>query len=121
MITGTESDYSSSETRPSTTVGAPQTKCHSQGNQCIIEKLATINKEIAVIRSTLQEINAIQAPLVGIDQVALYFGKSQDTIRRWVKDRVISSYKIPNNKGNVLLFSFRQLEGDLADYLQERL
>lgn len=80
-----------------------------------------MNMEIADLRNSLQEINAIQAPLVGIDQVALYFGKSQDTIRRWVKDRVISSYKIPNNKGSVLLFSFRQLEGDLADYLQERL
>jgi len=84
-------------------------------------ELASLRKELAALRRELQDINAIQSPLVGIEQMAQYFGKSQDTIRRWVKDRVISCHKIPNNKGHVLLFSFKQIENDLADYLQERL
>ena len=94
---------------------------HLETSQRITRQFSTLRKELIAIREELQKIQAIQSPLVGIEQVAQYFGKSQDTIRRWVKDRVISCYKIPNSKGNVLLFSFKQIENDLADYLQERL
>jgi len=84
-----------------------------------VPDLEALHGEVANLRKAIEEINAIQAPIVGIEQVARYFGKSQNTIRRWVNDRTISCYKIPNNKGHVLLFSFKQLENDLADYLQE--
>lgn len=87
----------------------------------LIESLEGLKQELATVRDELHEINAIQSPLVGIDQVARYFGKSKDTIRRWTKERIISCYKIPNNKGHAILFSFKQLENDIADYLQERM
>jgi len=82
--------------------------------------IASLREELAAFRKELQEIKAIQSPLVGIEQVARYFGKSPDTIRRWVNDRAISCYKIPNNKGHTLLFSFKKLESDLEEYQQER-
>jgi hypothetical protein len=84
------------------------------------EQLAGLRREIEEMRSTLEAIRVIQSPLVGIDQVAAYFGKSPDTIRRWVNDRVISCYKIPNSKGATLLFSMKRLEEDLEDYEQAR-
>lgn len=99
-----------------------QQEKHAEGScQNSSLELATLNEEIAVIRKELQKISAIQSPIVGIEQVAQYFGKSQDTIRRWVNDRAISCYKIPNNKGHTLLFSFKKLESDLEEYQQERL
>lgn len=69
----------------------------------------------------MEDLNALQSPLIGIKQVAQGLGKSNDTISRWVKNRVISCYKIPNGKGHVYLFSWRQLEDDLNDYAQPRL
>jgi hypothetical protein len=90
------------------------------GEGTLLRELATLREQVAGLRQELHEISAIQSPLVGIEQVARYFGKSPDTIRRWVNDRVISCYKIPNNKGHALLFSFKRLESDLEDYEQGR-
>ncbi len=96
------------------------TERHSAMDTDVTQELAALRAELAGIQRELHELNAIQSPLVGIEQVAQYFGKSQDTIRRWVNDRVISCYKIPNNKGHTLLFSFKQIESDLIDYEQGR-
>ncbi|MBC2592866.1 helix-turn-helix domain-containing protein [Ruficoccus amylovorans] len=98
----------------------PERERPAVGDAVVAQELAALRKELAGLQRELHELNAIQSPLVGIERVALYFGKSQDTIRRWVKDRVISCYKIPNNKGYSLLFSFKQIESDLEDYQQER-
>ena len=87
----------------------------------ITHDLHVLKTSISELNQSIKEIISIQSPLVGIEQMAKYFGKSQDTIRRWVKDRTISCYKIPNSNGHSLLFSWKQLEDDLADYLQERL
>lgn len=80
------------------------------------DDICALRDEVRQLRRSLEEITAIQAPLLGIEQVAVYFGKSPDTIRRWIKDRVISYYKIPAKSGYAYLFSMRKLEEDLEDY-----
>lgn len=80
-----------------------------------------LREELSSIRNTLEDLSALQSPLLGIDQVAVLFGKSHDTIRRWVKERTISAYKIPTDKGFSYLFSMKQLEEDLEGFLQSKI
>lgn len=80
-----------------------------------------LKDELNTIRRTLEDLKAFQSPLLGIDQVAVLFGKSTDTIRRWVKERVISCYRIPTDKGFSYLFSLKQIEEDLNDYVQPKI
>ncbi|WP_269537008.1 hypothetical protein [Cerasicoccus fimbriatus] len=87
----------------------------------VVQELTALRNEIKALKSTLEDVTSIQAPLLGIQEVAKSFGKSPDTISRWVKDRVISCYKIPNGRGHVYLFSWKQLEEDLSDHAQPRL
>ena len=87
-----------------------------------LEKIVNgLRAELSSIRNTLEELKALQSPLLGIDQVAILFGKSHDTIRRWVKERTISAYKIPTDKGFSYLFSMKQLEDDLEAYAQSKI
>lgn len=90
-------------------------------NLSISEELIGLKAEFKALQNTLQDLVAIQTPLLGIDQIAAYFGKSPDTIRRWVKGRVISCYKLPVKSGYTYLFSMRQIEEDLEDYQINRI
>ena len=87
----------------------------------VAAEISTLRDEVKGLRAAMESIQAIQSPLVGIDQIAQHFGRTPETIRRWVKERLISCYRIPNKKGDTLLFSFRMLEEDLEDYRQDRM
>ncbi len=75
-----------------------------------------MKRQVAELKQSFESVARIQSPLVGIEGVAEYFGKSQDTIRRWVKDRVLSCYKLPVKNGYTYLFSMKQIEEDLEYY-----
>jgi hypothetical protein len=86
----------------------------------LLGEVQELKKELGELKQLLKDIAGIQSPLLGIEAVALYFGKSQDTIRRWVKDRILSCYKLPVKNGYTYLFSMKQIEEDLEDYLVQR-
>lgn len=94
---------------------------HSDDLSVVISEISTLKQELQHLRKILDELHAIQSPLLDINQIAKAFGKSKDTIRRWTDERLISCFKIPNGKGHSYLFSIKQLEEDLEDFLQPKI